>query len=61
MSLLKQNNTKKEQVDKEVRQMEFDVGNNDSREYEVKVIQDSTVYVRESKSGHLLGLYYLVS
>ena len=30
-------------------------------EYEVEAIWDSKVYARESKSGHLLSLYYLVS
>ena len=39
---------------------ELDAGDN-SGEYEVEAIWDSTVYARESKLGHLLGLYYLVS
>ena len=46
-------------MDEEVRQMEFDAGDNDSREYEVEVIWDSAVYARESESGHLPGFYYL--
>ena len=33
----------------------------DSGKYEVEAIWDSTVYAKESKSGHLPGLYYLVS
>ena len=33
----------------------------DSGEYKVEVIWDSAVYARESESGHLSGLYYLVS
>ena len=61
VSLLEQDITKKKQVDKEVRQMEFDLGNNDSGEYKVEAIWDSTVYAKELESGHLLGLYYLVS
>ena len=60
MSPLEQDTTRKGWVDKEVRQIEFDVGNNDSGEYKVEAIQDSTVYARKSKSGHLPGLYYLV-
>ena len=60
MSLLEQNNTKKGRVDKEVRQMKFDAGNNDSREYKVEAIWDSTVYARESELGYLLNFYYLV-
>ena len=47
-------------VEKKVRQIEFDTGDNDSREYKVEVIWDSAVYSRESKSGHLSGFYYLV-
>ena len=39
---------------------ELDAGE-DSGEYEVEAIRDSAVYARESESGHLSGLYYLVS
>ncbi len=42
-----------------IAQLELDKGN--SEEYEVKVIRDSEVYGKESDSGHLPGLYYLVS
>ena len=41
--------------------MEFEAGNNESGEYKVEAIWDSAVYARESKLGHLPGLYYLVS
>ena len=58
--MLKQDTTKKERVDDDVRQMEFYAGDNDSRDYKVKAIWDSAVYTRESKSGYLLGFYYLV-
>ena len=61
VSLLEQDTTRKGQVDKEVRQMKFDADNNNSREYEVKAIRDSAVSTRESESGHLPGLYYLIS
>ena len=40
---------------------ELDVGDNNSGEYEVEAIRNSALYTRESESGHLLGLYYLVS
>ena len=39
---------------------ELDAGD-DSGEYKVEAIWDSAVYVRESESGHLPSLYYLVS
>ena len=38
---------------------ELDTGD-DSGEYKVEAIRDSAVYARESESGHLPGLYYLV-
>ena len=56
MSLLEQDTTRKGQ---EFLVPEFEPGNN--KEYKVEVIWDSAVYTRESESGHLLGLYYLVS
>ena len=59
--LLEQDTTKKRRVDKEVRQMEFDIGDNNCRKYEVEVIWDSAVYAKESESNHLPGLYYLVA
>ena len=61
VSLLEQDTTRKGRVDEEVRQMEFDAGDDESGEYEVEAIRDSAVYTRESESGHLPGLYYLVS
>ena len=60
ISLLEQDTTRKGRVDKEVKQMEFNAGN-DGEEYKVEAIWDSMVYARESESGHLPGLYYLVS
>ena len=53
MSLLEQDTTKKERADEEVRQTEFDVDDNNSEEYKVEAIWDSTVYAKESESGHL--------
>ena len=58
VSLLEQDTTRKEQVDDE-NAMELDVDN--SKKYKVEAIWDSAVYTRESESGHLPGLYYLVS
>ena len=57
MSLLEHDNTKKGQ---EFSVPEFEPGNND-KEYKVEAIWDSAVYARESESGHLPGLYYLLS
>ena len=57
VSLLKQDITRKRRVDNETK---LDVGN-DSGKYEVEAIWDSAVYARESESGHLPGLYYLIS
>ena len=59
MSLLEQDTTKKGRVDENT--TELDTGDNDSEECKVEVIWDSAVYARKSKSGHLPGLYYLVS
>ena len=56
VSLLKQDTTKKGRMDNKI---ELDAGD-DSGEYKVEAIRDSTVYARESKSGQLPGLYYLV-
>ena len=61
VSLLEQDTTRKGWVDKEVRQIEFNAGDDDSGDYKVEAIRDSAVYAKESESGHLPGLYYLVS
>ena len=60
VSLLEQDTTRKGRVNDE-NAAELDAGDNESGEYEVEAIRDSAVYARESKSGHLPGLYYLVS
>ena len=60
MLLLEQDITRKKQVDKKVRQIEFDVGNNGSGEYKVEVIWNSAIYARELE-GHLSELYHLIS
>ena len=58
ISLLKQDITKKGRVNKN-NATELETGNDESGEYEVETIQNSTVYARESIS-YLPGLYYLV-
>ena len=57
MLLLEQDTTRKEWVKKT--HLELDA--EDKKEYKVEAIWDNTVYARESESGHLLGIYYLVS
>ena len=58
MSLLEQDTTRKEQVDKN-NVVELDANDNKGGGYEIEAIWNSTVYLKES-AGHLLGLYYLV-
>ena len=58
MSLLEQDTKGKGRVDHE-NAAELDTSNQ-SGEYEIEIIWDSAVYTKESKSGHLPGLYYLV-
>lgn len=61
MSLLKQNTTKKGRVDKKIAtQLKFKFSNN-NKKYKVKDICDRADYIKESKSGYLLGFYYLTS
>ena len=61
MALLEQDTTRTGRVDEEVRQMEFNSGDDESGGYKVEAFRDCAVYAKESKSGHLPGLYYLVS
>ena len=60
MSLLEQDTTRKGRVDEKTSQLEFE-DDGEGEEYEVEAIRDSAVYARESESGHLPGLYYLIS
>ena len=59
VSLLEQDKSRKQRVDKRVKELELGIG--DSEEYEVEAIWDSAVYASESESGQLPGLYYLVA
>ena len=58
MSLVEQDTTRKERVDKRAEELELETG--DSKEYEVEAIWDSAVYASKSESGQLPYLYYLV-
>ena len=58
MLLLEQNTIKKRQIDENATKL--DISKNNSGEYKIKVISNNAVYIRESKSSHLLELYYLV-
>ncbi len=63
MSLLKQDTTRKKQVDKALLELEKDVefearGN---KEYEVKAIINSVVYGQQANSNQMPSLYYLIS
>ena len=55
VSLLEQDTTRKERVDENVMELEFDAGN--SKEYKLEAIWDSTIYAIKLESGHLPGLY----
>ena len=57
--LLEEDTTRKRQVDETMSQLEFQ--DDGDEKYEVEAIYDSTVYAKESESGHLPGLYYLLS
>ena len=59
LSLLEQDTTKKEQVDKRVKKLKLEAG--DSKEYKVEAIWDSTVYASKLESDQLPDLYYLVA
>ncbi len=56
VSLMEQNITRKEQVE-----ITIELDKDNSKEYEVETDCNSEVYANELDSGHLLGLYYLVS
>lgn len=42
----------------EIFELELDKDN--SKEYKVKTICEDKIYIKESDSGHMPGLYYLV-
>ena len=59
MSLLEKDTTRKERMDKRVKQLDLEAGN--SKKYKIEAIWDSAVYASKSKSDQLPGLYYLVA
>ena len=59
VSLLEQDKTRKERVDKRVKELELKAGN--SEEYEIEAIWDSAVHANKLESGQLPDLYYLVA
>ena len=63
MSLLEQDTTREGRVDENATKLaELNAGDDeDSGEYKVEAIWDSAIYAKESESGHLPGLYHLVS
>ena len=60
MFLLEQDPTSKRRVDEKTLQLEFK-DDGEGEEYKVEAICDSVVYAKELESGHLLGLYFLIS
>ena len=59
VSLLEQDTTRKERVDKWVKELEPKAG--DSKEYKVETIWNSAVYANKLESNQLPGLYYLIA
>ena len=57
MTLLDKDTIKKGEINENV--IKLDVAKNSSG-YEIEAIWNSAVYIRESKSGYVPGLYYLV-
>ena len=47
-------------MNKNIRQINFDAGNNEGKKYKVEAIKDCLVYKREFGARYLSGLYYLV-
>lgn len=59
MSVLEQDIIKKRQVNNITARLVLD--KRDNEKYEIKAICNIEVYTKESDSGYLLDLYYLVS
>ena len=55
---MEQDITKKDWVDKNVTELEFNTGN--SEEYKVEAMRDSAIYAKKSE-GYLPVFYYLVA
>lgn len=51
---------RKEQVDKNIKEIDFNVGNNKGKKYKIEAIWDNAIYTWESMN-YLSRLYYLDS
>ena len=60
VSPLEQDSIRKRRVDKKVRLIQFDIGDNDSGKSKLEAICNSAVYARKSELGYLPSLYNLV-
>lgn len=58
LALLKQDISKKEQVEKAIIQLKVEADNNEK--YKVKSIDENAVYTRKLEGHHLAGFYYLI-
>lgn len=58
MSLLKQNITKKELIDKNITKL--DIGINESKKFKIKAICNNSIYTKEL-IDYLLRFYYFIS
>ena len=58
--MLEQDTTRKGRVNEKILQLKFK-DNSEGEEYELEAICNNTIYVKESESGQLPGLYYLIS
>lgn len=58
MSLLEQNTTKKEQINKKV--LEFNLDNGNSEKYKIEAIQNSAIFANKTEN-YLSDLYNLVA
>lgn len=47
-------------VDQNIRQINFNINNNENKEYEVRTIQNSAVYIKKPKIEYLIRLYCLI-
>lgn len=58
MLLVKQDITRERQINKKVRQIKFNSGNN-NKKFKIEIIWDNAVYAKKL-TGYLLAFYYLV-
>ena len=58
MSLPKQNIIRKRYKNNNA--IELNNSNNKSKKYKIKVMSNSIIYIKKSKSGYLLRFYYMI-